>query len=403
MIPIRRTAALLAAAGAATVLFACGGGSGTTVGTGTLKVSLTDAPACGYDQVNVTVSKVRVHSSDRAGDSDDGWRDITLSPARKINLLDLNNGVLLELGQTSLPEGRYTQVRLVLDPNTGNGGANTVVPTGSVTEISLDTPSAVQSGIKLTHAFDIAARQRTDLVLDFDACKSIVAKGNGGLALKPVVAVIPALLNGIHGYVDPALAATGRPAISAQRNGEVIRSTVPNPATGEFTIARLEPGNYDVVITADNSAAAVVAGVPVASTTSMVELSTAAAPIRLAIALIAPGSVSGVVQLSPPSVSDSALMSARQSFASGPTVTIRYQYANLTSGAWVLSNLPRAVPLYASYSAALPLVFSASGNVAPGVGQYAVTAAAIGYTAQTLTPVDLSTGNKSAVDFILLP
>ena len=42
------------------------GGGGTTAQPGTVSVSMTDAPACGYNEVNVTVSKVRVHQSDNA-------------------------------------------------------------------------------------------------------------------------------------------------------------------------------------------------------------------------------------------------------------------------------------------------------------------------------------------------
>ncbi len=40
-----------------------GGGGGATAQPGTLGVSLTDAPACGFDAVNVTVSKVRIHQT----------------------------------------------------------------------------------------------------------------------------------------------------------------------------------------------------------------------------------------------------------------------------------------------------------------------------------------------------
>src|SRR5262245_58231184 len=73
----------------------CGGGgdSGSGGGTaqpGTVSVSMTDAPACGFDAVNVTVSKVRIHQSDTASENSAGWADITLNPPRKINLLDLN-------------------------------------------------------------------------------------------------------------------------------------------------------------------------------------------------------------------------------------------------------------------------------------------------------------------------
>ena len=142
----------------AVLLAGCGGGGGGSGGsaTGTLSVSLTDAPACGFDAVNVTVIKVRVHQSSSASDTDAGWTDITLNPARKINLLNLTNGVLDKLGETPLSAGHYTQLRLVLDPNTAVGLANSVVPTGGA-ETALVTPSAVQSGIKLVNEFDVAS------------------------------------------------------------------------------------------------------------------------------------------------------------------------------------------------------------------------------------------------------
>ncbi|MBC7437788.1 MAG: DUF4382 domain-containing protein, partial [Bdellovibrionales bacterium] len=95
-------------------LAACGGGGDAPTQTGTLRMAMTDAPSCGYDSVNVTVEKVRVHQSASAADADGGWSEITLSPARRINLLALTNGVLDELGQTALPAGKYTQMRLIL-------------------------------------------------------------------------------------------------------------------------------------------------------------------------------------------------------------------------------------------------------------------------------------------------
>ena len=85
------------------VLAGCGGGGGDSGGSGTLGVSLTDSPSCGFDAVNVTVIKVRVHQSSSAPDNDAGWTDITLNPAQKIDLLSLNNGVLFNLGETRCP------------------------------------------------------------------------------------------------------------------------------------------------------------------------------------------------------------------------------------------------------------------------------------------------------------
>ncbi len=69
-----------------------GGGGGTITDAGTLKVALTDAPACGYNQINVTVQKVRVHQSATAADGDPGWSEIVLSPPQRIDLLSLTNG-----------------------------------------------------------------------------------------------------------------------------------------------------------------------------------------------------------------------------------------------------------------------------------------------------------------------
>lgn len=402
--PTSRIALFASTAIAAATLVACGGGGSSpapapTATMGTLGVSMTDAPACGFDAVNVTVNKVRVHQSSTASDTDSGWTDITLSPARKINLLNLTNGVLESLGQTTLAPGHYTQLRLVLDANTGSGLANSVVRTGSTTEVSLTTPSAVQSGIKLVNEFDVVAGQRVDLVLDFNACKSVVTTGNGKVMLKPVVKVVPTSINGISGFISPALLAS-HVSVSAQQNGAIVSATVPS-ATGEFFLSRLTPGNYDVVITADDRAASVVAAVPVASTTSTTALSTAAAPITLATSTSA--SIAGAVTMTPASATEPAFVAAKQSFAAGPTVVIKYTGADLSTGAYTLAKLPVAAPQYTAYSATLPLVFTQNLTSTPGAGKYTVEASATGYATKSITPVDITTANQAAVNITLTP
>jgi hypothetical protein len=402
-----RNLALAASALAAATLAACGGGgsSGTTAVTpapvatlGTVTFGITDAPACGFDAVNITVNKLRIHQSAAAGETDAGWTDVTLNPARKINLLNLTNGVLESLGQTDLTPGHYAQLRLVLDANAGTGLANSVVETGSTTQLSLDTPSAVQSGIKLVGEFDVVAGQKTDLVLDFDACKSVVPRGKNGYALKPVVKFVPSVANGITGFVAPTLTGV---TVSAQQNGKIVSATTPT-STGAFSLSRLPTGNYDVVITADGRATAVITAVPVASTTATVALSTQAAPITPA-ASTATGTVAGTVTLTPASTTEAAYVAAKQTFGSGPTVTVKYKGADITTGAYTLAGLPVSAPLVAAYSATLPLVFSAQTTVTVGAAaKYTIEAAATGYAAKS-GAADVTAAATTTVNFTLTP
>lgn len=378
-------------------------GGGTSMsGNGTLYVSLTDAPACGFDAVNITVQKIRVNRSSDANENDDGWIDIPLNPPQKINLLTLTNGALLQLGQVPLTPGHYSQLRLILDANVSTGLANSVVLTGAITEISLDTPGAVQSGIKLVDDFDVSVGQRADIVLDFDACKSIVTKGNGRFGLKPVVKVVPSFLNGIDGFVATSL--LGKHVfVSAQQNGEIVTATAPNASTGEFFLAHLPPGNYDVVLTADNQATAVVSKVPVASSTSITLLSSNLMPLSLVPATTLPADISGMASLSPPSNSEVALVTAKQSFAIGPGFTVKYTNADAFTSAYILSNLSTANPQFAQYTANLPLTFMTTTGVLPGVGKYTVQASASGYQMKTISSVDISAGSQIGVNFTLMP
>lgn len=383
------------AAALAALVAGCGGGGGSggsPSGSGTLGVFLTDAPACGFDKVNVTVSKVRVHQSISASNDEAGWTDIPVN--RKINLLDLNNGVLENLGETPLAAGHYTQMRLVLDPNSGNGLANSVVPTGGA-ETALVTPSAVQSGIKLVNEFDVAAGQRVDLVLDFDACKSIVTRGNGVYALKPVIKVSPYALNGINGFVDTAMLGSGV-MVTAQQNGVVVQTTAPSSTSGEFFLARLPAGNYDVVLTANGRVTAVIAGVLVPTSTSVVPVSDSVT--RLTLAASATRTVSGTAVLNPVSATEPAYVAAKQTFGAAPTVTVKSVMADDNGGAYSMT-LPAAAPLLGQFGTGiLPITLTMQAGVA---GKYSIAASASGYQSQSVDK-DVSAGNVTQ-NFVLVP
>ena len=144
---------------------------------GEITVKMTDAPA-NFIAVNVEVLQVNVHY---ANHPNNGW--ITLQTNAGIyNLLDLQNDVTVVLtnGQT-LDVGRITQMRLILGQN------NTVATTDTI--FPLELSSQDQTGLKINSNFEITSNGNVEIVLDFDAEKSIIQEGNGSYKLKPVIFV----------------------------------------------------------------------------------------------------------------------------------------------------------------------------------------------------------------------
>jgi hypothetical protein len=261
-------------------------------------------------------------------------------------------------------------------------------------------------------------------MLDFDACNSIVHTSSGPYKLKPVIKVVPFEQNGIVGFVNTNLLASNA-VVSAQQNGEIIRATVPNTTTGKFFLAHLVPTNcpttcYNVVITAEGHATAVISGVPVPTTTSITEVSTSGAPIPVVtpptLEPSATNSIGGTVTLNPiPSSTDepTVFVAAKQTLAGGLMVTVKSQVAvsvvdpqnNPTGNYLYTLTLPTEAPSLGPYGS-LPIVFTK--QLAPPLpssvaGKYTVQASAAGYATQaTPSPVDISGGNVTE-DFTLTP
>jgi hypothetical protein len=186
-----------------------GGSSSGDVGTGVLSASLIDA-AGDYRAVYVTVKELQVH---RNGDENDesGWQTLEGFSKKTIDLCSLRNGVFEDLGTAELEEGKYSQLRLILcDEDEGpalvdeNGDpvynilenehpkANYVVfDDDNDTWHMLEVPSAFNTGIKLVKGFEITAGETKEIILDFDANRSVVQAGKSGKwLLRPTIKVL---------------------------------------------------------------------------------------------------------------------------------------------------------------------------------------------------------------------
>ena len=243
-----------------------GGGSSGSGGTGTLSLSLQDAPATeDYQAVYVTIKEVRVHKGG-SEDNDASWETVA-SPNATYNLLELVNGVREELGLATLESGSYSQMRLILGqvPDSGinilseaHPFPNYVIEKGTNAVHELKVPSGYQTGIKIVKGFSINTNQTTELILDFDASRSVVKAGSSGKwLLKPTIkvlelidyALIKGLITGNGTDAEGAMVSTQHhtPGASDLKDQVAVQAATITDEDGEYFLL-VEPGTYNVVV-----------------------------------------------------------------------------------------------------------------------------------------------------------
>jgi hypothetical protein len=326
------TASCMAVLIAAFLAAGCGSSSNGTQ-PGIVNLTVSDPPTCAapsgpFSHVFVTVTDVKIHTSSAAGANDSGFIDLTPNLKNSPQQVDLlgqasTECFLATLGsKIEIPAGSFQQIRIFLASDgasiTNNrcasapgNAANCVVLTSDGSVHGLQLASEAQSGLKIPSgqiaggAFTIASGQTKDLDIDFNACASIVATGNGQFILKPVLhAGEVGVSSAINGSVVDS--ATGKPVVGGttvvaleQKDAagvdRVIMSTLTD-ANGNFVLCPVPTGTFDLVIAAVNGAGVFYA----ASVTTGVQNSTAVGQIPITqepnTGNTGPASLAGVVQ-----------------------------------------------------------------------------------------------------------
>lgn len=222
------------------------------------RLSLTDAPKEDLKEVNVNVHHIELFLGKGAVEK----RLILANGLGMVNLLDLQNGVILPLADVNMPEGvEISQIRLVL-----NGDNNHVIRKNDQ-RCDLQTPSGQQSGIKILikNPIVIESGYRYSMIVDFDAAKSVVIRGNGSCLLKPVLKLSAATRQPVESNdddgqdddsVEPIVDGSDSNVPPAEDSGDPTEEDIPEEDASEEELGfdPLDPSTYPDGITPDDLA-----------------------------------------------------------------------------------------------------------------------------------------------------
>jgi len=253
------------------VTVSCSDEDGKDAKDGKVSIYITDAP---IDDANVDAVVIAINEIEMKGP--DGWVTVKeFDTPFSLNILDYQNGESYFVTEEFIEAGTYTEVRLKLDANAENDDSGDV--SGSYikykdgTKQALFVPSGSTSGYKVKGQFTLPEEGAVAVTLDFDARRSIVKAGNSGkFLLKPTVRLIAnqeaAIINGhFAGFDQHAQVVVYAyekdtydqdEAIAGDEDDALFPNAVTSSkvdASGDFTLAFLAPGEYDLVVTSINS------------------------------------------------------------------------------------------------------------------------------------------------------
>jgi hypothetical protein len=264
------------------ILFGCAENDSADTGYGKLTILLTDAPFPHelISEANVTIFKVEARKkteededtdSDASGEeTDDSSFVVLMEEEMQVNLLTLTNGVTETLVDIEIPAGSYDLFRVYVK------GVNVVLNDEASTVFDLKVPSGEQSGLKIFIEPDLVVTSglSSDLLFDFDVCRSFVPRGNinnpssfNGFNFKPVIKVSNLTTAGtLFGEIttidlDAPVPLEGV-QVSILQGDEIITTTLTD-ASGGYMVMGLEAGTYSVEAAIENYEAQTIDGIEI--------------------------------------------------------------------------------------------------------------------------------------------
>jgi len=159
---------------AAIAVLACDTVPGANVVAGStmsrVRLHLTDAPDPAIESAVVWISSAFLIPGA------DSQPVILTDEQQEYDLLQLQNGVTALLGDSTVPAGTYSQLRLVVDSARLTLAAGVTFDDGSSTK-SLKVPSGSESGIKVSFPGQLDLTDSAEVVVDFDVAKNFVFQG----------------------------------------------------------------------------------------------------------------------------------------------------------------------------------------------------------------------------------
>jgi hypothetical protein len=256
------------------LLTACGGGGDSGDSTGTASLSLTDAPVDSATEVVVRIdgvefqpgggNRIMFYLADTTGTCEVVTTPDPVHPCQ-VNLLDYTGTDRVTLLDTvTLPAGKYSWVRLVLDNNPG------YITLLDGSQYNLQVPSGAETGLKLNGGFKVAAGNHTDYTIDFDLRKSVHdPEGSSDYILRPTLRMVDNLEVGtLSGNVDPNFFAggactgaiyifdAGTPGAPDDEDGvddPITTAMVPNDGVYGYTVGFLAEGDYLVAFSCNSA------------------------------------------------------------------------------------------------------------------------------------------------------